>query len=103
MPIIDREGRIIAILAGHPADDSWDQLSKEGAEALEEARRHCKTPSKAGCHRRGRYVALSCGVSHGGGQTEPGNLQNNHLNGKVLAGLNQNLLFRRLSGFATST
>jgi len=102
-PIIDQEGRLVAILAGHPEDDSWHQLSKEGAEALEEARRRCKIPAKAGRHRRGQFISLRCGVSHGGEQTEPGNLQNDYPNDEVLAKLNQKLPFRRMSGFATST
>lgn len=102
-PIINREGRLVAILAGHPEDNSWHQVSNEGAEALEEARRRCKIPAKAGRHRRGQFIALRCGVSHGGGQTQPGNLQNDYPNDEVLEELNQKLPFRRMSGFATST
>jgi len=101
-PIIDREGRVVAILAGRPADDSWDALSTEAAEALEEARRCCNVPAKDGRHRRGHFLALRCGVSHGSGQPEPGNLQNNPRNAEVLAGLNQKLPLMRMSGFATS-
>ena len=101
-PIIDREGRLVAILAGRPVDDSWDALSTDAAEALEEARRRCNVPAKDGRHRRGHFLALRCGVSHGSGQTEPGNLQNNPCNAEVLAELNQKLPFMRMSGFATS-
>lgn len=102
MPILDREGRLVAILAGCPNDDSWPDLSRQAAEMLERARRTCKIPAKAGHHRRGHFTALRCGVSHGGGQTLPGNLQNDFPNDEVLAQLNQKPPFIRLSGFATS-
>ena len=36
MPIVDREGRIIAILAGCPSDELWPELARQAAEALEE-------------------------------------------------------------------
>ena len=102
MPVLDREGRLVAILAGCPSDDSWPDLSRQAAEMLEEARGRCKIPAKASRHRRGHFTALRCGVSHGGGQIGPGNLQNNFPNDEVLAQLNQKLPFIRLSGFATS-
>jgi len=102
MPVIDREGQLVAILAGRPADDTWDALSTEAAEALEEARQCCSVPAKDKRHRRGHFLALNCGVSHGSGQVEPGNLQNNPRNTEVLAQLNQKPPFMRMSGFATS-
>ena len=37
-PILDREGRLVAILAGHPDDESWLDLSKQATDLLEEAR-----------------------------------------------------------------
>ena len=83
-------------------DDSWPDLSRQAVEMLERARRTCKIPAKAGCHRRGHFTALRCGVSHGGGQTLPRNLQNDFPNDEVLAQLNQKPPFIRLSGFATS-
>lgn len=101
-PILDREGRLVAILAGHPDDDSWPDLSKQAAEMLEEARGRCQLPGKASRHRRGHFAALRSGVSHGGGQKVPGNLQNSSQNDEVLAELNQKLPFRRNSGFAMS-
>lgn len=102
MPVIGREGIPAAILAGHPDDDSWPDLRRQAAERLEEARRRCQLPAKAGRHRRGHFAALRCGVSHGGGQRVPGNLQNSSQNDEVLAELNEELPFRRNSGFATS-
>jgi len=99
MPILDREGRLVAILAN---DESWPEQSREGAEALEEARGPCKIPAKGGRHRRRQFVALRCGVSHGGGQKVPGNPKNISPNDEVVANLNQKEPFQRISGFATS-
>jgi hypothetical protein len=103
MPILDREGRLVAILAGRPTDESWPEMTRQGAEELEEARGRCHIPAKSRRHRRGQFVALRCGVSHGGGQKVPGNLKNNSPNDEVVAELNQKEPFRRMSGFATST
>jgi len=102
MPILDHEGRLVAILASCPNDDLWPDLSRQAAEMLEEACGRCKISAKAGHHRRGDFSALRCGVSHGGGQTAPGNLQNDFLNNEVLVQRNQKLPFIRLLGFATS-
>lgn len=41
MPILDREGRLVAVLARHPDDESWPDLSKQTADLLEEARGRC--------------------------------------------------------------
>lgn len=37
MPILDCERRLVAILAGHPDDDCWPDLSRQAADMLEEA------------------------------------------------------------------
>jgi hypothetical protein len=103
MPILDRQGRLVGILAGRPDDEFWPKLSRDGAEELEEARGRCKVSAKGHRHRRGQYVALQCGVSHGGGQTKPGNLRNDSPNDEIVADLNSKEPFRRMSGFATST
>ena len=57
-PILDREGRLVAILAGHPDDESWLDLSKQAADLLEEARGRCQIPAKASRHCRGHFTAL---------------------------------------------
>lgn len=59
--IVDKNGRIIAILAGHPAS-----VHRSAHSSLESARRRCRFPKKTMKHRRGDFPALSAGISFGG-------------------------------------
>lgn len=93
--------RIVAILAGHPDDPSWPTLQLQAAEALETRRPHCRVPKARRKHRRGAFVALNCGVSHGGGQTAPANLKNESPNDRILDELNGMETFRRVAGFSS--
>ena len=87
MPILDHETRLVAILAGHPDDDCWPDLCKQAANMFEEARGRCQIPIKAGHHLHGHFAALRTGVSHGGGQKAPENLQNSPQNNEILTEL----------------
>ena len=102
IPILDSIGRLVAILVGQPSDPQWPHLHAQGAAALERLRSHCFIPK---CwrkpHRRGAFVALQCGVSHGGGQPAPKNLENHPENEKVLNELNNMPFFQRIAGFAS--
>lgn len=53
-------------------------------------------------HRRAQepYAAISRGISHGGGQTRPGNLCNNDANTQVTDELLAHDYFRRMAMFA---
>ncbi|KAF4612565.1 hypothetical protein D9613_012692 [Agrocybe pediades] len=99
-PILDGEQRIIAVCAGQPDDLSWPDLASKAFASVERARDKCSFPKKAQDHRRGTFSALSCGISHGGGQTEPGNLKNTQKNERQLESLLSNNAFRRIAGFA---
>jgi len=58
--------------------------------------------SKKSClHRRGNFSVLRCGVSHGGGQTQPMNFVNTKKNGRILEGLNSRPSFRRIASFGS--
>ncbi|KAK0482950.1 hypothetical protein EDD18DRAFT_1084577, partial [Armillaria luteobubalina] len=78
-PIVDREGRIVAVMAGQPHDPSYsaacmevhDAILREGAAA-----NFCK-PSTS--HRRGDFPAVNVGISYGKGQRVPSRLQNGAL------------------------
>jgi hypothetical protein len=99
IPIIDRDGRLVAILAGHPDDKTWSDVSSQAAKALENARQSCSI--KKNDPRRGIFSALQCGVSYGGGQTMPQNLcPENDVNANVLDDLNQTVAFQRINGFS---
>lgn len=99
----DPEGYVIGVIAGCPADDTWPDLMDKAAAALRQANIDCVAAKKDKCHRRGPFTALRCGVSHGGGQRRPGNLNNVAKNAEILDRLNTSEPFERLSGFATCT
>ena len=104
VPILDSIGRLVAVLAGHPADPQWPHLHRQGAAALERLRSRCFIPKcRRKPHRRGAFVALQCGISHGGGQPAPKNLDNHPKNEKVLNELNNMPFFQRIAGFALGT
>ncbi|PBK70858.1 hypothetical protein ARMSODRAFT_844621, partial [Armillaria solidipes] len=74
-PIVDRCGRIVAVMAGQPHDptysatcmDAYDEIMAEG----EGANFH-----RASKHRRGTFPAVNMGISYGKGQKVPARLQN---------------------------
>lgn len=103
--IIDRENRLVAILAGHPDVEDWPLLQDQAAKALETRRTRCSIPKEARnrAHRRGKFVTLNCGVSYGGGQQVPGNLCHNPVNEQILLELNDLEPFGRVAGFASCT
>ena len=102
MPIVDKTGLTIGILAGAPQDSEWPLLHLQACETMANLRSEC-TPRKGKCrvHRRGAFVALRCGISHGGGQMRPKNLVNTPSDEAVLNELNSHPFFKRVAGFAT--
>ncbi|KIM34895.1 hypothetical protein M413DRAFT_79942 [Hebeloma cylindrosporum] len=93
-PITDKDQQIIAMLAGVPCDQGWDQLEQQGRDALESAQSRVSIPKGDRKHRCGAFLALRCGVSHGSGQTHPDNLGNGMGNAQVLNELNRLETFR---------
>ena len=67
-PITDKKGLIIATLCGHPDDLNWESAHKEASAVTKQAQRHICHTKKNSRHRRGHFIALSAGVSFGGGQ-----------------------------------
>jgi hypothetical protein len=68
-PLTDDKGRIFAVLAGHPDDPDWTSIHEDAADAMKRAREGLDFELKQTQHRRGKFAALSCGPSYGGGQT----------------------------------
>jgi hypothetical protein len=101
VPLTDTEKRVIAMLAGHPDDSSWDAVSAEATRAIDEARDVCGFTAADRRHRRGKFPARAVGASFGGGQTVPGNLVNNAIDTAVLNLLISNWAIQRLAGFAS--
>ncbi|KAJ7701529.1 hypothetical protein B0H17DRAFT_1195310 [Mycena rosella] len=103
IPIIDSTGRIIAVLGGMPRDPIGWKVVTDGAAKLfaDHVADCCFTPDQLH-HRRAQepYPSISRGVSHGGGQTEPGELCNNAANTHVTDEMLQHEYFQHLAGFA---
>ncbi|KAG6864040.1 hypothetical protein C0991_000831, partial [Blastosporella zonata] len=100
-PVVDRKGRMLALLGGAPNDDKWPALHAEAAELLESNRCRLHLPKGSGVHWRGKFTALFCGVTHRGGTVRPVNCAQHKDNSAVLATLNSSLPFVRLSGYAS--
>ncbi|KAJ7133265.1 hypothetical protein C8R44DRAFT_611454, partial [Mycena epipterygia] len=103
--ILDRDGRIIAVLLGTPDDPDWPNVVKEALKALARARRDAKRAgawSPGAVHRRGPHLAITAGVSFGGGQKRPGNLCNPKSIRRILHRLRRNRAVRRIAGFQSS-
>ncbi|KAF9546877.1 hypothetical protein CPC08DRAFT_769561 [Agrocybe pediades] len=101
IPLVDKEGRVWGVLAGQPNDPQWAELHVEAADALESHRNRC-VASKKKPNRRGKFNALRCGISHGGGQSQPCNHANDSASAAVLEELNSMKVFQRLAGFSSS-
>ncbi|KAI9058718.1 hypothetical protein FKP32DRAFT_1680442 [Trametes sanguinea] len=100
--LLDRDGRVIALLAGHPQDPQWGATVEAANCAMEEAYRDCTFTREDKVHRRGTFATLARGVSFGGGRTTPGNISNSKKNEAALRRLCDNHAIKRLAGFGTS-
>jgi len=102
MPIVDKTGITIGILAGAPQDAEWPLLHLQGCMTMAKLRNKCSLrKGKCGIHCRGVFVALRCGISHRGGQVHPKNLVNSPGEAAVLEELNSHPFFKHIAGFAT--
>ncbi|KAJ7794380.1 hypothetical protein B0H14DRAFT_3557404 [Mycena olivaceomarginata] len=101
--IYNSYGRIIAVLGGTPRDISGWKIVTDAAAKLLEDNAHQLTQSEALVHHRRAqepYPAVSWGVSLGGGQPGPSNLQTTAKNTRVTDELLASDCFKRLSGWA---
>jgi hypothetical protein len=67
----DGSKRVIAVLAGRPADEaewSWKAVHDGAFQAMSKAKKSASFTAKQSSHRRGQYCALAIGSSFGGGQ-----------------------------------
>ncbi|KAI0055550.1 hypothetical protein BV25DRAFT_1873084 [Artomyces pyxidatus] len=101
--ILDAQHNVLAHLAGRPNDDqTWNDACHGAADKLQDVRRRMNPTAEECVHRRGRFATLRAGISYGGGQTHPQNMDP----GKY-ADLIQEILqdpnVRRISGFANSS
>lgn len=98
---MDKAGRLLGILAGQPGSSDWPLLHMQAALTLKRLRSRCHVPKGQHCHRRSAFITLRYGISHGGGQRAPKNLDNHSMNEKVLNEINGMPVFQRITGFAS--
>lgn len=67
--ILDKKGRVIALLAGRPSDPSWDHVASEAYAAMTHAAKEANFGVKQTVHDRGKFATMAVGVSFGGGRT----------------------------------
>ncbi|TFK60791.1 hypothetical protein BDN72DRAFT_778955, partial [Pluteus cervinus] len=104
--ILDKDGRITTILVGAPDDSNWDSVITRCEEVMNGVRENgvnaeifTKDHQK---HRRGNFVAVPLGVSHGGGREEPGNFYHPPKRLQILQPLLEDPAMVRLAGFQSS-
>ncbi|RDX42271.1 hypothetical protein OH76DRAFT_1363083, partial [Lentinus brumalis] len=98
--LIDKEDRVIGVLAGRPKDTvGWGRAIHEVERAMRTAREEGVFHDKV--NRRGTTKFLNCGVSYGGGQTEPRNISQGR-NERVVNELLRNPAVDRVAGFMSN-
>jgi len=123
--ILDKVGRIVAVLVGQPDDPEWVYVIKDAAEVLEEVQQLGADmdlfSEKSLDHRRGEFLAIPVGVSFGGGQTvrafpgrfcklyltgfkiqEPGNLVHTQAMRRLIRKILTSHSILRIAGFQSS-
>ncbi|TFK67072.1 hypothetical protein BDN72DRAFT_879900 [Pluteus cervinus] len=105
--ILDDEERIVAVLVGQPKHASWREAildaAKTCAEVREAGERDLLFNDDHTFHRRGNFTAISIGVSHGGGQTRPGNLFHPKKRKLLLQTLLERKSIQRIAGFQSTS
>ncbi|KAI0677450.1 hypothetical protein C8Q78DRAFT_1065988 [Trametes maxima] len=100
--VLDRERRVVALLAGRPRDPSWDSVVEEADRAMGVAARTCRFTEEQHNHRRGTFATLARGLSFGGGRKVPGYVVNTKRNEGALKALCQNNAMGRIAGFGSN-
>lgn len=65
--VVDKAGRIIAVLAGKPRDDNWDAVMTELTAQIKDARGSMTFSKKQEAHKRGKFPSVAVGTLFGGG------------------------------------
>ncbi|KAI9056787.1 hypothetical protein FKP32DRAFT_1585099, partial [Trametes sanguinea] len=101
-PIVDRTGRVFAVLAGRPQDPSWDSVNGDLQKIFDIARDAYALDPRLVKHRRGEYSAIGCGISYGGGQQYVSNLTHSPHNRLVVDSLLGQRAVQRVANFSDS-
>ncbi|TFK79714.1 hypothetical protein K466DRAFT_505127 [Polyporus arcularius HHB13444] len=103
IPVLDKHGRVIALLAGHPNDPRWVvDVNDEFDKVMQVVHEAYRFPPDVSQNRRGGFATVSCGVSQGGGQTKPGNFALSAHNRAVWDALFKLKVVRRVANFANT-
>ncbi|KAJ6543752.1 hypothetical protein DFH09DRAFT_1321937 [Mycena vulgaris] len=100
-PIVDSQGRIIAVLAGRPRDPAYAQAVSRAFQAMCLACTGTAFPASMARHRRGLYPTLIAGLSYSKGQRVPSRLDGGEY-AVILSALLGNLDVRRMAIFASA-
>ncbi|KAJ7030152.1 hypothetical protein C8F04DRAFT_1211808 [Mycena alexandri] len=104
--ILDKHGRIIVVFAGVPEDPEWPSVLAGAASAMKQAREEGLRTGAFSLddenHRRGSFIPVTGGISHGGGQKRPGNLAMPTARRRIFDKLRANKDIRRACGFQSS-
>ncbi|TDL13952.1 hypothetical protein BD410DRAFT_817250 [Rickenella mellea] len=98
-PLVDSENRVLGVLAGQPKDEGWAGVATDAFDAIQDERGRMSFSDKQVNHRRGDFPAVGVGVSYGGGQRAPGNLDHSELNRRALNRLLNRRSIIRIAGF----
>ncbi|KAF8192035.1 hypothetical protein K438DRAFT_1965309 [Mycena galopus ATCC 62051] len=104
--ILDSRRRVIALLGGTPKNtEDWAKVTKRVSDLMEERQTRIRLSEDKLHHRRAQetdpYAAVGRGLSHGGGQTEPGELYQNATNTNLTDDLLQDPDIQKMIGFIT--
>lgn len=99
-PIVDSDGRIIAVLVGQPRDERYKQSADAVFDLLTEERETAVFDDHETQHRRGNFPVLNVGVTHGTGTQAPVYL-NNQRHAEMAERLLADTNVKRLAAFAS--
>ncbi|KAG6893826.1 hypothetical protein C0992_008513, partial [Termitomyces sp. T32_za158] len=99
-PLVDSEGRIVAVLAGQPRDSRYQQSAARVYDALVRESQSAAFGLDAAAHRRGRFPALNVGAYYGNGTRTAVNL-NSRADPSIAQRLLANPDVERLANFAS--
>ncbi|KAJ7337617.1 hypothetical protein DFH08DRAFT_812940 [Mycena albidolilacea] len=102
IPILDSHRCIIALLSGRPRDvECWEKVTQGATLLLQDACSKVKLTDEKlqHCRAQDTYAAVGRGISHSGGQMEPGELQQDVTNTRITDDPMAHLFFQCIVGF----
>ncbi|KAJ3809346.1 hypothetical protein F5876DRAFT_77848 [Lentinula aff. lateritia] len=100
IPIVDRHGRMVVLIAGSPQMHWQSEVAAPLAEAIAAGSSHLKFSQEKLYHKWGDgFAALASGPSHGGGESFPGNHVLSQSEHSFMDALLEHPAMQRASGF----